>query len=86
MSVGILSGRPVVTSDVCPALSDVQAGVVAVLPDDINGYGDALLKLCDDREFYEQKRGNCLALQEQFYDPSRGWGATLKSILVSETV
>jgi glycosyltransferase involved in cell wall biosynthesis len=83
---GILSGRPVVTSDVCPALSDVQAGVVAVLPDDINGYGDALLKLCDDREFYEQKRGNCLALQEQFYDPSRGWGATLKSILISETV
>ena len=80
---GVLSGRPVVTSAVCPALSYVRDGVVEVSPDDIKGYGDALLKLCDDREFYEQKRQGCLALQEQFYDSSRGWGAALKSLLVT---
>ncbi len=80
---GVLSGRPVVTSAVCPALSYVKDAVVEVPPEDIQGYGDALLKLCDDHEFYEQKRRGCLALQEQFYDSSRGWGTKLKSILVA---
>ncbi|MEQ8757977.1 MAG: glycosyltransferase [Coleofasciculus sp. G1-WW12-02] len=80
---GVLSGRPVVTSAVCPALSYVRDAVVEVPPDDIKGYGDALLELCDDREFYEQKRLGCLAVQEQFYDSSLGWGAALKSLLVT---
>lgn len=80
---GVLSGRPVVTSAVCPALSYVQGAVVEVRPDDLMGYSEALLKLCDDRQFYEQKRQSCQGLQEQFYDNSQGWGAALKSILVS---
>jgi glycogen synthase len=79
----ILAGRPVVTSAVCPALPYVRDAVVEVPPDDIMGYSNALLKLCDDRQFYEQKRQSCLGLQEQFYDQSKGWGGTLKSILVS---
>jgi glycosyltransferase involved in cell wall biosynthesis len=79
----VLSGRPVVTSAVCPALSYVRDAVVEVPPDDVKSYGDALLKLCDDREFYEQKRRACLGLQEQFYDTSQSWGNRLKSILVA---
>ena len=78
---GVLSGRPVVTSDVCPALSYVRDAVVEVPPDDIQEYGNALLKLCDDRTFYEEKQRSCLTLQEQFYDTSRSWGAALKSVL-----
>jgi glycosyltransferase involved in cell wall biosynthesis len=80
---GILSGRPVVTSAVCPALPYVRDAVVEVPPDEVMGYCNALLKLCDDRQFYEQKRHSCLSLQEQFYDDSKGWGGVLKSILVS---
>lgn len=80
---GVLAGRPVVTSGVCTDLSYLGDGVVEVPPNDIKGYGDALLKLCDDGEYYEQKRRGCLGLQEQFYDKSRGWGARLKSILVA---
>ncbi len=80
---GVLSGRPVVTSAVCPAVSYVRDAVVEVPPDDLMGYGDALMQLCDDRKFYEQKRQGCLASQEQFYDHSRSWGAALKSILVA---
>jgi glycosyltransferase involved in cell wall biosynthesis len=80
---GILSTRPVVTSAVCPVLSYVRDAVVEVPPDDPKGYGDALLKLCDDREFYEEKRRGARALQEQFYDSSRGWGCALKTILVA---
>ncbi len=79
----VLSGRPVVTSAVCPALSYVRAAVVEVPPNDIKGYTDALLKLCNDREFYEEKRRGGLGVQEQFYDISQGWGAALKSILVA---
>ncbi|WP_017719085.1 glycosyltransferase family 4 protein [Kamptonema formosum] len=78
----VLSGRPVVTSAVCPALSCVRDAVVEVPPNDIKGYTDALLDLCDDRDFYEEKRRGCLGVQEQFYDFSRSWGAALKSVLV----
>ncbi len=78
---GILAGRPVVTSSVCPALDYVQTAVVEVPPNDVKAYGDALLQLCDDRNFYEQKRRNCLSLQAQFYDPARSWNAALESIL-----
>jgi len=80
---GVLSGRPVITSAVCPSLPCVTEAVVEVPPDDPNAYGDAVLKLCDDCEFYEEKRRGCLGLQEQFYDISRGWGTKLKSILVA---
>lgn len=80
---GVLSGRPVVTSAVCPALSYVRDGVVEVPPDDIKAYTEALLKLCNDREFYEEKRRGCLGVQEQFYDVSHSWGVALKSILVA---
>ncbi|MCT7949700.1 glycosyltransferase family 4 protein [Ancylothrix sp. C2] len=79
----ILAGRPVITSAVCPALSYVGSGVVEVPPNDTQAYGDAILKLSDDREFYEQKRRNCLALQEQFYDVSKGWAAALSSVIQS---
>lgn len=79
---GVLSGRPVITSAVCPALSYMQGSLVEVPPDDITAYGDAILKLCEDREFYEQKRQYSKQLSERFYDISSGWGAALKSILV----
>lgn len=80
---GILAGRPVITSAVCPALSYVRDAVMEVPPDDITAYGDAILKLCDDKALYEEKRANCRKLQEQFYDPARSWGEALKGILVS---
>ncbi|HBB31972.1 MAG TPA: glycosyltransferase [Cyanobacteria bacterium UBA8803] len=77
----ILSGRPVVTSAVCPALVYVQDAVVEVPPNDVAAYGNALLKLYGDPEFYEQKRQACLKVQEQFYDISQSWGVGIKSIL-----
>jgi glycosyltransferase involved in cell wall biosynthesis len=80
---GVLSGRPIVTSAVCPALPYVREAVVEVTPNDPIAYGDALLELCDNRQFYEQKRRACIALQEQFYDKSRSWGMTLKSVLMA---
>ncbi|MEA5595382.1 glycosyltransferase family 4 protein [Rivularia sp. UHCC 0363] len=79
----ILSGRPVVTSAVCPALSYVREAVMEVPPNDIRAYGDALLSLYGDRQLYEQKKQRCLILQEKFYDTTKSWGTALKSILLS---
>ena len=79
----ILSGRPVVTSAVCPALSYVREAVIEVPPNDVKAYGDALLSLYENRQIYEKKRQACLMLQEQFYDTTKSWGSALKSILLS---
>jgi glycogen synthase len=78
---GVLSGRPVITSNICPALDYVRDAVVEVPPDDVKGYHDAILKLCDDVVFFEQKTAACHAAQGQFYDPERSWATTLKNVM-----
>jgi glycogen synthase len=78
---GVLGGRPVITSDVCPALDYVRDAVVKVAADDVQGYAEAILKLCDDDTFYRAKCRGCAASQPQFYDERRSWAAALKGIL-----
>jgi glycogen(starch) synthase len=78
---GVLSGRPVITSKACPALEYVTAAAVEVGVDDVRGYGDAILHLCDDPVYYQVKRAACQAAQDQFYDEGRGWAMTLKRVL-----
>ena len=77
----VLAGRPVITSSVCPALSYVREAVVEVPPDDVKGYGDAILSLADDAALYDAKRRGCESAKEQFYDPARSWAETLKRVL-----
>jgi glycosyltransferase involved in cell wall biosynthesis len=76
----ILATRPVVTSRICPAIRYVQGGVVEVPPDDVQAYGNALLRLATDRDFYEAKRSGCRAIDEPFYDPRNGLAAAFQSI------
>jgi hypothetical protein len=52
-----------------------------VPPDDVRGYGDAILRLADDPVFYESRMNGCRGAQEQFYDLDRGWGAALRRAL-----
>jgi glycosyltransferase involved in cell wall biosynthesis len=77
----VLATRPVITSPMCPAIEYVRSACVEVAPDDVKGYGDAILRLEQDSAFYEEKRKNCQAAGNQFYDPSKGWGATFKRVL-----
>jgi glycogen synthase len=79
---GVLAGRPVITSSVCPAIAYVQEAVVEVPPNDVQAYGDAVLKLYRDRDFYQLKRRNCAKVQAQFYDSSYSWATTLHSLLL----
>ncbi len=77
----ILSGRPVITSAVCPALSYVRSAVVEVPPNDIPAYAAAIHQIYTDHNIYEQKRLACLKLQEQFYDINNSWAAALNKSL-----
>lgn len=80
---GVLAGRPVITSSVCPALGRVRDAVVEVPPDDVKAYGDAILRLCDDPALYAAKRTACATVAEQFYDVGSGWGAALRRALAA---
>lgn len=77
----VLAWRPVVTSRMCPALEYVRGAVVEVPVNDTKAYGDAILRLLDDRAFYDEKVQGCAAATEQFYDPAAGWGATFRRVL-----
>ncbi len=78
---GILSGRPVITSNVCPAVRYVADAVVCVEPDNRQAYLDQILRLCDDRHAYEQMRHSTEHLRKQFYDESKSWGSAMTCVL-----
>ena len=80
---GVLAGRPVITSSVCPALALVRDSVLEVPPDDVAAYAEAIARLRNDRGLYRAKRRAGDAAQGQFYDPRKGWAAVLKSILMT---
>jgi glycosyltransferase involved in cell wall biosynthesis len=72
---GVLAGRPVITSSVCPALEYVAPAVVEVPPDDPTAYGEAILRLLEDKALRESKQQGCAAVAPQFYDPAKSWKA-----------
>jgi glycogen synthase len=78
---GVLAGRPVITSSVCPALEYVREAIVEVPPDDVSAYHGAILRLLSDPELYDGKRRACVSLQEQFYDPEHSWATALKKAI-----
>jgi glycogen synthase len=82
VSESILSGRPVITSAVCPALSYVREAVIEVSPNDVKEYANAVLELYHNPHIYQQKRLASLKLQDQFYDINNSWGAVLKASLL----
>ncbi|MGB0563222.1 MAG: glycosyltransferase family 4 protein [Spirulinaceae cyanobacterium] len=81
---GVLSGRPVITSAVCPAIHYVRAAAVEVPPDDTPAYGDAILQLYHNPELYAQKYQASQQLRDRFFDLSEGWGEKFKAILVEQ--
>jgi glycogen synthase len=79
----ILSGRPVITSSVCPALGYVRDAVLEVPPDDVAAYAAAMRQLFEDEALYESKQSACAAAQDQFYDRSQSWFAALQHVIDS---
>jgi glycosyltransferase involved in cell wall biosynthesis len=77
----VLSGRPVVTSEACPAVEYLPGAVVLVPVEDTDAYERAVLRLCDDSKYYEVGRSNCAAVSEQFYDAANGWRTAVNCLL-----
>jgi glycosyltransferase involved in cell wall biosynthesis len=77
---GVLAGRPVITSSVCPALEYVRDAVLEVPPDQATAYGEAILQLKNNLSLYETKRLACQQVRSQFYDVKRGWKAAVSQI------
>jgi glycosyltransferase involved in cell wall biosynthesis len=77
----ILAGRPVITSDTCPALEYVKAGVVEVPPDDVLALEKAILALADDVNLFKNKVNACGTLRELFLDAGTNWASALRRAL-----
>ncbi|TWT87532.1 Alpha-D-kanosaminyltransferase [Pseudobythopirellula maris] len=77
----ILALRPIVTSEVCPALEVVREAAIEVESNDVEGYFDAIARLAADRELYARKTDACPAYREPFYDTDRSWAAAVGAVL-----
>ena len=78
---GVLSGRPVVATAVCPAVELLPRSVIAVEFGDQQAMVAAIKRLACDKSYYESIRANCAAESEQFYDRQQSWGAALSRAL-----
>ncbi len=78
---GVLCGRPVVATAVCPAIDVLPRSVIAVECGDKLAMAAAIKRLATDKRYYESMRVNCAAEAEQFYDRQQSWGAALSRAL-----
>ncbi|MBW4462881.1 MAG: glycosyltransferase family 4 protein [Nodosilinea sp. WJT8-NPBG4] len=78
---GVIMGKPIVTSPVCPALSIVRDAAVEVTPDDVDDYFNAILKLATDKDFYRQKQKSAMTLRGQFFTYSKSWEAQVEDVI-----
>jgi glycosyltransferase involved in cell wall biosynthesis len=69
----ILSGRPLITSAVCPALEYLRPASIEVEPENVAEYAAAIKRLAVDEAFYGRLRSACEPLQAQFFDPENSW-------------
>jgi glycogen synthase len=68
----ILTGRPVVTNPVVPALEVLRSACAEAKTNDAESHLHAVLRLATDAQYYEAARKACSGYQQQFYD--RHWG------------
>ncbi len=78
---GVIMGRPIVTSSVCPALSVVRDAAIEVTPDDVDDYFNAILELATNTELYQQKQENAMILRDQFFSYSQSWQAQVEDVI-----
>jgi glycosyltransferase involved in cell wall biosynthesis len=76
----ILSGRPVITNRVVPALEVLRPACVEAQTDDVDSYVEQILRLVNDPERYRILCEACPPLQRQFYDGTQGKRAVLRSL------
>jgi glycosyltransferase involved in cell wall biosynthesis len=79
----ILAGRPVITSEICPAIDYVKPCAIQVPAEDPDAYREAIISLADDPEYYENMTSNCERVGKQFLDPNNSFAYVFRYILES---
>ena len=82
---GVLSGRPVITSAVVPAMEILRAACVEAKPDDADSYAEQILNLIDEPERYLSLCQACKEFEMQFYDGRLGMRNILQRIIWDTT-
>jgi glycogen(starch) synthase len=77
----ILTGRPVITNPVNPALEVLGPACVGARTNDVDSYVEGILKLINDPDYYHSLQRACPALREQFYDRAQGLAAVLRQVI-----
>jgi len=78
---GVLAGRPVVATDVCPALALFPHSAISVPADEVQPMAQAFLRMATDQHFYEGLREHCEREAQPFFDPANSWGRALRHVL-----
>lgn len=78
---GVLAGRPVITSRVCPALQYVKDAALEVQADSPESYANAIEMLASNRDLYNALSSNCKKLQKQFYSMENSWKNRLAGLI-----
>jgi len=79
----ILSGRPLITSAVCPALDYLGPATIEVRPDAVEEYKQAITRLKDEPSLFEVKRDASRSLSAQFFDRASSWDAAMRRALAA---
>jgi glycogen synthase len=80
----ILTGRPVITNPVVPALELLRFACVEAKTNDVESHLRAVLRLATDADLYRRTRDASLGYKRQFYDRDNGLAAVLKRALASQ--
>jgi len=80
----ILSGRPLITNPVVPALELFRPACVEAKTNNVDSYHQAVLKLATDAELYNRLCRACPDLCAPFYDRRYGLAAVLKRALAAD--
>jgi len=77
----MLSGLPVITSQVSNAYDVIGSAIAKATTDDIQTYVEAITLLIEDPAFYERLRTECPTLSAQFLDRSQSYPAAVDRLL-----
>jgi glycosyltransferase involved in cell wall biosynthesis len=76
----VLSGRPVITSDVCPAVHYLGEAAVRVAVDDVDAYARAIARLADRPEEYLRVQAETAKVGPRFFDGAHSLGSALRAV------
>ena len=78
---GLLYGRPVITSEVCPATRYVWDALIVVGADDVDGYERSIVQLLTDRSRYARLCQRARRVGEKFLGDRYSYARALEHVL-----